>query len=219
MNTDADDPRWIDHVTSIAQRAEPAAEAAARRLSFAKAGPRRVLDVGGGSGMFTATLLRTNPEATGTQFISRRSTASRAAFCLALGAGDRFATIDGNYREIELAEAGYDVIVLSNITRMESEAGNQALLGRCRRALAPGGTLIIHDMVIHDGGAGPAAAHLFQVQVLVTTREGAVYQEGDYRAWLLDAGFVRVEFEAVGEATLIFASFASGNHLGTGISH
>jgi SAM-dependent methyltransferase len=205
MNTDGDDPRWGELGSALAPITVPVAEAAARHLGFAKAGARRVLDVGGGSGMFAAVLLRANREARATQidFPSVNRLARR--FVTALGVGERFETIDGNYREVELAEAAYDVVVLSQVTHMESPDGNQALFSRLKRALAPGGTLIIGDIVIEDSGAGPPVALLFQVYMLVMTREGATYRVSDYRGWLAEAGYTAIEVEATAGGTLIFA--------------
>jgi len=203
---EGDDPRWKEMVSSLAPLAVPPAEAAVARLGFAKAGARTVLDVGGGSGIFSTVLLRANPAARATQIDFPSVNAFARRFVTALGVGSRFETIDGDYREIDLGEAAYDVVVLSHVSHLEGRAGNAALFPRLRRALKPGGTLVINDFVVDDGRAGPPGALLFHVYTLLYSREGATYRMSDYRTWLGEAGFTEIGAEpAPGGMTLIFA--------------
>ncbi len=204
--TDGDDPRWKEQVAFLAPLAVPPAEAAVRRLGFTRAGARAVLDVGGGSGIFTTVLLRANPAARATQVDFPSVNAFAKRFVAALGVGDRFQTIDGDYHEVELGEAAYDVVVLSHVSHLEGRAGNAALFPRLRRALKPGGTLVINDFVVDDGREGPSGALLFHVHALLYSREGATYRMSDYRTWLGEAGFIEIGAEpAPGGMTLIFA--------------
>ena len=55
-----ENPFWEELVMSIAPWAFPIAEAAAKKLNLAAAGPISILDVGGGSGAYSAALLKTN---------------------------------------------------------------------------------------------------------------------------------------------------------------
>jgi hypothetical protein len=75
---------------------------------------------------------------------------------------------------------------------MLDEAGNRDLLGRCARALAPGGRVAIREFILDPDRAGPPQAALFALNMLVGTERGNAYTEADYRGWLEGAGFTRV---------------------------
>src|SRR5262249_57877498 len=62
-----ENPFWEELVLSIAPGSYPLAQAAAARLRIAEAGKISILDVGGGSGVYSAVLLAKNPPATSTQ--------------------------------------------------------------------------------------------------------------------------------------------------------
>ena len=53
---------------------------------------------------------------------------------------------------------------------------------------------------------GKQFAGMFHTNMLLHTKEGAVWREPDYRAWLEEAGFTAVSFvETATPATLVFA--------------
>lgn len=97
--------------------------------------------------------------------------------------------------------------VYSNIAHQESPDENVAVLRRIRRALRPGGTLVISDFVLDAGGRGHPFAGLFSSVMLLSTQSGASWRMPDYDRWLAGAGFTEVRFEATpSPSTLIFAS-------------
>src|SRR6202035_4810118 len=63
----ADNPFWHELVPAIAALSYPIAQMAAERLAIAQAGAVSWLDVGGGSGVFSAVWLGANKQALGTQ--------------------------------------------------------------------------------------------------------------------------------------------------------
>ena len=81
-----------------------------------------------------------------------------------------------------------------------------AVFRKFRRALKPGGTLLVVDFVQTDDRLGPPLALLFHLNMLVHTVGGATYREADYRAWLTEAGFREISLETTaGPASLIYA--------------
>ena len=201
-----DDPSWIDLVTAIAPLARPAALAIAKRLGVAEAKRPRILDVGGGSGMYTLTCLGESPEATGVQI--DWPSVNRVARRLAeeLGVADRFRTVDGDLRTTSFGEGEHDVVIYAHVAHLLSPAENVAILKRIRRALRPGGRLAVADFILDEDRHGKPFAAMFHTNMLLHTREGAVFREPDYRAWLAEAGFVDVSFvDTETPATLVFA--------------
>ncbi len=201
-----ENPFWEELVISIAPWAFPIADAAAKKLAVATAGPISILDVGGGSGAYSAALLRHNPQATSTQLDWANVNRVARDFVGRHGVGERFKTIDGDFHTVDFGEARYNLAIYSHIAHGEPPEENVAVFRKFRRALKPGGTLVVVDFVQTDSRSGPPFALLFHVNMLLHTVGGATYRESDYRAWLAEAGFREIELEMTnGPASLLYA--------------
>jgi ubiquinone/menaquinone biosynthesis C-methylase UbiE len=199
---------WEKLVAAIAPLAVPVAEAAADRLAVAAAGPIQVLDVGGGSGIYSARWLTRNPEARATQLDWPNINQLALKAAKRLGFADRFQAIDGNLLELDYGDGRYDHGIFSHMAHGLSEEQNQAVLAKLRRALKLGGTLVMADFVLDDQRNGHPMALLFYANMLHSTQAGRTYTESEYRSWLSGAGFQTVEFQAI-EPTPVTVVYAS----------
>lgn len=206
-STDTEDLAfWHILVPAIAPLAMPAAQAVVAHLDVARRGPLSFLDVGGGSGIFSAVLLGANREAKSTQVDWPTVNAIAKGFVAKFGVAERFHTVDGDFHTADWG-SGYDVAIFSNIAHQESPAQNVEAFRKFKRALHTGGTLVVSDFVVEDDRTGPPFSLLFHSQMLVGSKEGAAWREADYRAWLTEAGFTQLRFEpTMGPSTLIYAS-------------
>jgi hypothetical protein len=201
----ADNPHWGEVVQAIAAQSVPVAKLAAETLGLADAGEVSILDVGGGSGIYSAIWLGLNPKARATQLdwgpvnaIAQRAVEER-------GVADRFTSIDGDFHTTDFGEAAYDIAVYSHIAHQEGPEENVELFGKLLGALKPGGTLVVCDYVVEDDRSGPPFALLFATEMLLKSDRGGTWRRSDYRSWLLKAGFEKVEFQSTGSpATLAF---------------
>ncbi|MFI9833694.1 methyltransferase dimerization domain-containing protein [Streptomyces sp. NPDC051913] len=201
----ANNPHWEGIVTAIAAQSVPAAGVAAEVLGLADAGEISILDVGGGSGIYSGIWLEANPAARATQLdwepineIARRLLDER-------GVGDRFTTLNGDFHTTDFGTAEYDVAVYSHIAHQESPESNIEVFSRLRQALKPGGTLVVNDYVVDDDRSGPAFPLIFASEMLLKTRQGSTWTRSDYRDWLIKAGFEDVSFHVAEPATLVVA--------------
>jgi SAM-dependent methyltransferase len=202
----ADNPHWEKVVTAIAGQSAPLAMIAAGMLRLAEAGEISILDIGGGSGIYSAIWLELNPAARSTQLdwapvnaIARRLVAER-------GAADRFTCIDGDFHTTDFGTAAHDVAVYSHIAHQEGPEDNVAIFARVRSALKPGGTLVICDYIVDDDRSGPPFPLIFASEMLLKSRQGGTWRRADYYAWLAKAGFEDVSFQPTPPpATLVFA--------------
>lgn len=201
----ADNPHWENVVPAIAAQSVPAATVAADLLGLSEAGEISILDVGGGSGIYSAVWLKLNPAARSTQLdwapintIARRLLAER-------GVADRFSCIDGDFHSTEFGSAAYDVALYSHIAHQEGPEDNVAIFSRLREALKPGGTLVVCDYVVDDDRSGPPFPLIFASEMLLKSKQGGTWRRADYHAWLTKAGFEDVSFHSAPPATLVFA--------------
>jgi len=203
----ADNPFWHVLVPAIAALSFPVAQMAAECLGVAKAGAVSWLDVGGGSGVWSAVWLGVNKQAIGTQLDWPNVNKIGRGFVANFGVTDRFQTIDGDFHTTDFGTEKYDFAIYAHITHQESPAGNIAIFRKFRKALKPGGTLVVNDFVLNDDRTGHPFAMLFASQMLVVTKNGFTYRQSDYRKWLGEAGFKSVEIVPTPTpSTLVFAS-------------
>ncbi|GAA2693216.1 methyltransferase [Streptomyces lunalinharesii] len=99
----------------------------------------------------------------------------------------------GDFHHDPALPAGYDAIVLSMILHDWDEDANRVLLRKCRAALPSGGVVLICELLLNDERTGPPTAALMGMNMLIETEGGKNYSGAEYRTWLLDAGFTRVE--------------------------
>lgn len=202
----ADNPHWEDLVQALAALSAPVARIAADRLGLAERQDLSILDIGGGSGIYSAIWLGVNPTARSTQLdwapinaIARRLLGER-------GVADRVRYLDGDFHTTEIGHSTYDIAVYSNIAHQEGPEENVAILTKVREALKPGGTLVIADYVVEDDRSGAAFPLMFAAEMLLKSRHGNTWRRADYRDWLAKAGFDDVDFQPTpSPATLILA--------------
>ncbi len=160
------------------------------RLGSLKFG--RLLDIGGASGTWTVAFLRMAPDATAVLFdlppvIPLAQERLTSAHLL-----DRVTLVAGDYHTDPLP-GGADLAWLSAIAHQNSPDENRALYAKIHTALAPGGTVVIRDVVLDESRTQPPAGALFAVNMLVGTEAGNSYTLEEYRQDLTAAGFTDIE--------------------------
>jgi ubiquinone/menaquinone biosynthesis C-methylase UbiE len=202
----ADNPHWEKVVQAIAAQSVPVAELVADLLHLDEAEELSILDVGGGSGVYSASWLQRNPAACATQIdwapinaIARRLLAEK-------GVADRFTCVDGDFHTTGFGTAAHDVAVYSHVAHQEGPEDNIAIFTRLREALKPGGTLVVNDYLVDEDRSGPPFPLLFASEMLLKSKQGRTWRRADYQAWLTKAGFQDVSFQPTpSPATVVFA--------------
>jgi predicted O-methyltransferase YrrM len=162
-------------------------------------GPARTLiDVGGASGTYTIAFLRAAPEMKATLFDRPAVIQIARERLVEAGMLDRVRLVAGDFYEDELP-GGHDLAVLSAIIHQNSPGRNVELFRKVRRAMVPGGRIIIRDHVMAPGRTEPKDGAIFAVNMLVNTVGGSTYTFGEIRNWLEEAGFMSVRFLKAGE--------------------
>jgi ubiquinone/menaquinone biosynthesis C-methylase UbiE len=185
----------------------PAAKALADALKVAEAkGPVNVLDIAAGSGVWSVALAERSPQVRVTVVdwpavvpVCQKVTARR-------GVADRYRYVPGDLLAVDYG-TGYNVATLGHILHSEGERRSRALLKKVFAALAPGGTVVIAEMVPNEDRTGPPQALMFALNMLVHTDEGDVFTFGQMSAWLKEAGFANPrKLEVPGPNPLVLAT-------------
>ena len=178
-------------------------EASARRLTLALAGRAKnvapvlaerlvlgqgtLLDVGGGTGIYSIACLLRNPLLQAIVFDRREVLKVASEFATQYGVADRLQLIEGDMFADPFPAA--DAILLSNILHDWDEPECQQLVSKCSASLLQGGRLFIHDVFLNDKLDGPLPIALYSA-ALFTLTEGRAYSAAEYRHWLSSAGLV-----------------------------
>lgn len=152
---------------------------------LAYSGPvRTMLDVGGAVGHVARHFSRCGVRAT---LLDREDVMPHARDFLG-DDGREIALVAGDFTE-SLPAGPFDLVYLGNVLHIYGPSTNARVCGLALSSLVAGGTIAVQDYV---WGRSPRAAR-FAVNMLQATEEGGVWTEAEYRGWLGEAGFVRIE--------------------------
>jgi hypothetical protein len=171
---------------ALAGRARNVAPVLAERYPLERAS--RLLDVGGGSGLYSIAWLRRHPELRAIVWDRPEVLKVAAEMAAAHGVAERLECRPGDMFRDPVPE-GCDVVLFSNVLHDWDVPECRALIGRCASALTVGGRVLIHDVFLNDALDGPLPIALYSAALFRIT-EGRAYSAGEYRAWLAAAGLV-----------------------------
>lgn len=186
-----DTPAWRRRFTwAMHHRSREQAKRIARIVKVGTA--RTLLDLGGGPGTYAMAFLAENPHLRAT--VADRPAALQIARKIAATqpARARLAFVPLDFMT-EPLPGSYDVVWLSNVIHIYSPAQNLALFRKIRKALTPGGRLLIQDAFLTDrAGLYPIDTTAFALIMLLFTETGNTYAARGVMGWLRRAGFGRV---------------------------
>ncbi len=159
---------------------------------------RRLLDIGGGSGIYTIALLERNAQMKAVIFDFPHVLPIAEGWVDQAGLRDRVWFTAGDFYKDELP-AGSDCALLSAIIHQNSPDENIDLFKKIYRSLDPGGCLLIRDHIMDGSRTSPPAGALFAINMLVHTRGGDTYTFDEVQTQLAQAGFTEVKLLRSGE--------------------
>ncbi|HLE11200.1 MAG: hypothetical protein A2504_12480 [Bdellovibrionales bacterium RIFOXYD12_FULL_39_22] len=180
-------------VKSLEWMMRPSAMLAAQMLGIGKSiNGAKILDVGAGSAVWSLAMLQQDSTASATalDWPAVLEVANESAKIQNLSG--RFKTIAGNYHQVEIKEQ-YDLIILGNVTHLESDVGNINLLSRLKNYLNPQGRLIIFD-VFRGQKQGDLSAALYEMGLVIRTTQGKVYGKEELSHFLHQSGYSKTNF-------------------------
>ncbi|MEL6183533.1 MAG: methyltransferase [Myxococcota bacterium] len=147
---------------------------------------RQLLDIGGGLGTCAYAILDAWPQMSGT-ILDRPHVVSRAqARGEERGLAGRCACVVGDF----FAElpAGADLHILKHILHNWADEDAHRILERSRAAIAPGGTLLLVEGVLHPG-RGRSMSRLMDLEMMVLFGHGRARSKRELQLLLRSAGW------------------------------
>jgi ubiquinone/menaquinone biosynthesis C-methylase UbiE len=161
----------------------------ARRFDFSPY--RRLLDLGGGSAVYSIEACRQNPALRATLLDVPNVCAVAREFIEKAGLSDRIETVGGDFTADPLP-GGADVVLLcGNLHAYDPEAARR-VVKKAFDALPAGGAMILCDYMLNGERTGPPVAAFISLSQVFSGGQGRVHSAADFREYLSSAGF-RVE--------------------------
>lgn len=152
-----------------------------RRISLA-------VDVGGSNGLLVHALMQANPSLRGMVLDLPHVATEAAKAAEALGLSDRFSFVGSDFRN---AVPPADLYLIKRVLHVWPDATCDSILQNCRRALRPGGQVIVLELLADDIEPGPLVAQLDLTMMAICGSKERTLDE--YKRLLAAAGlrFVR----------------------------
>ncbi len=176
-------------IAGMHDRARDTADETVRGLDLTNV--TRVLDVGGGSGVYSMAMARARKGLQATVFDLPHVVPITERYIRENGFSGIIETQAGDYNVDDLGN-GYDMVFLSAVILINSPGVNRALIRKCADALKPGGQVVVQDFILDEDRTAPFHATLYALNMLVVTRAGDTYTEPEVRSWMEEAGLTRI---------------------------
>ncbi|MDX2039125.1 MAG: methyltransferase [Isosphaeraceae bacterium] len=169
---------------ALAGRARNVAPLLAER--FPLDGVRTLLDVAGGTGIYSIAWLLRHPDLHATVWDLPHVLEVAREMADAHGVGDRLECIPGDMFT-DAVPTGAEAVLLSNVLHDWDVPECIELIRRCAHALPVGGRILIHDVFLDDSLDGPLPIALYSA-ALFRLCEGRAYSAAEYGFMLREAG-------------------------------
>jgi ubiquinone/menaquinone biosynthesis C-methylase UbiE len=167
----------------MARQTELVARLALEAYDFSQV--RKLVDVGGGRGQFLAAVLQANPTMQGVLFELPSVLAQAGNRMTEQGLDARCSLLPGDF--FETVPSGGDLYLLSWILHDWEDAKALRILTNCRRALGPGGRLLILEHLSPANALDDPLAILMDLDMLLNV-SGRERSLNEYRVLLESAG-------------------------------
>jgi 2-polyprenyl-3-methyl-5-hydroxy-6-metoxy-1,4-benzoquinol methylase len=146
-----------------------------------------LLDVGGGSGIYSSALVAHHPQLRATVLEQEPVDAITRAEIARHGLEGKVEVITADMFANDWPPS--EIILLSNVLHDWDFPEVRQLLEKAAKALDPGGLLVIHDAFIRDDKSGPVAVAEYSA-LLMNITQGKCYSPAELGALLEEADFI-----------------------------
>jgi ubiquinone/menaquinone biosynthesis C-methylase UbiE len=203
----SDDPKFRTLFTyAMHERSELYADQIASLVTKNKIG--KLIDIGAGSGSYSAAILKKDKSATAT--LIDREAAIKVACELHKKKSiyKRLKFINGDFFSDDFG-IGYDTAFLSNIIHIYNINENKFIFKKINKSLVNGGRIILYDFFLKDSRTEPYNAALFAITMLLYTKTGKSYSYSEINSLLKKTGFSYIKKTKIGHGLSIIEALKS----------
>ena len=181
---------WSLYQKAMLELAQTAAPHVAPLVPI-KEGARRMLDIGGGHGLYGAMICRRHPPMRSEVLDLPQAVEHAQKLAREARLDDVVTHRAGNALEDDLGR-DYDAVFLGNVVHHFRLTQNRDLFRRVRDVMTPGGTVVIWDYERSDPNTEPDLGGDGMALFFRITSTSQCYTSADYTDWISTAGFVEV---------------------------
>lgn len=160
------------------------AQALAKKLDLS--GRSKLLDIGGGSGIYACSMTAHHPHLSAAVLDQHPVDRIARTLIAERGFSNRVEVIAGSM--FDRLPAGFDVHLFSNVLHDWGVSEVRQLIAASHRALPAGGLLVIHDAFINADKTGPLHVAEYSALLMHST-QGKCYSVAEYGDMLNETGF------------------------------
>lgn len=183
--------KWLeDFIDAMHHRAKNNAEQTISQIDFSNV--KNILDVGGGSGVYSMAMVKQGENINSTVFDLPEVIKISEKYISEANLNDKITTKAGDLRTDDFG-GNYDLIFISAIIHMLSPDENQELINKCSACLNKGGQIVICDFIMEENRISPNFGAVFAINMLTGTENGDTYTESEIKTWLEKANFENIK--------------------------
>jgi len=183
---------WGVNQEAMLETARPAAEWVASMVPVRR-GAAKMLDIGGGHGLYGAALCGKHPPMRSVVL----ELPDALPFARELGNREGFGDLvdyrSGDILSEDLGVESYDSVILGNIVHHFTEAQNKSILEKARSALRDAGSVAIWDFNRPGEDSPPDLVTDGFALFFGITSSTRCYSSSEYRDWLTSSGYIDVK--------------------------
>ncbi len=184
------------YVMGMLHRGIPQAELLASEVSLV--GRKRLLDVGGGPGIFSIIFCQKNSGLQAVVLDLPQILKVTKEVIDEYNVSEWVTMQEGNYLEGSFGE-GYDVVLLSSMISQEGSDVIESIMQKSYDALVSGGLMLVQEQLLNDEKTGPLFAVLVGLNQLVHTPSGRAYSCKEVAKIAENVGFEVTEYAPLPE--------------------
>ncbi|HHH36909.1 MAG TPA: hypothetical protein ENK48_08820 [Gammaproteobacteria bacterium] len=179
------------YIMGMLHRGIPQAQLLAEEVPLQ--GRKKMLDVGGGPGIFSIIMCQKNPGLKAAVLDLPQTLRVTRDIIKDWGAEEMVETIEGSYMDEGYGE-GYDVVLTSSMISQEGPDIVKHILRESFKAMESGGIILIQEQFLDDEKTGPMLPVQVGLNQLIHTPAGRAYSAKEVADFAREIGFVDLEY-------------------------